>query len=138
MLLNFFKYFYSRHRNLVLYALIGLFSAIIDFFIFTILIKSLEFSFIKANIFSVTVGITTSFILNRNLNFNLKDRTKIRALSFFMVGFSGMFASSLMLGILIHILQISIIYLKIISVLFVVLVQFNLNKYLTFKNLKNG
>jgi putative flippase GtrA len=138
MFFNLFSYVYSKQRNLVLYAFIGVFSATIDFLIFTLLIKYFDFAFIKSNVISVTGGITTSFILNRNLNFNLKDKTRIRALSFFIIGLSGMFVSSLILGFLIHILPISIFYLKIISAFFVVLMQFILNKYLTFKKFENG
>lgn len=130
---NTFQYVYSKQRNLVLYTLIGVFSATLDFLIFTVLIKYFDFVFIKSNVISVTCGITASFILNRNLNFKLKDKTPIRALSFFIVGLSGMLVSTLILGFLIFILPISIFYLKIVSAFFVALMQFFLNKYLTFK-----
>jgi putative flippase GtrA len=130
-LYNAIRSVYSRQRKLVLYALIGLFSASIDFLVFTILVK--YFDFFISNIMSVTFGITSSFILNRNLNFRLKDKTAMRALSLFIVVLTGMFLSTLILGLLILILPINILLLKIISAFFVVLMQFFMNKLFTFK-----
>lgn len=132
------RYIYTKQRNLILYALIGILSATIDFLVFTLLIKYFDITYIYANIMSVTCGITSSFILNRNLNFKLKDKTSLRAVSFFLVGLTGMFVSTMILGILILIMPINVFYLKIISAFFVVLLQFYLNKSLTFKKQKNG
>jgi putative flippase GtrA len=124
---------YSNQRNLVLYALFGTFSASLDFCVFALLMQFFDLGYIYANIISVSCGMTLSFILNRNLNFKLKDKTSLRLVSFLIVGFTGMFLSTLILGLLFFILPISMIYLKIFSAVLVVLIQFYLNKYLTFK-----
>ena len=124
---------YSNKRNLVLYALFGTFSASLDFCVFALLMQFFDLGYIYANIISVSCGMTLSFILNRNLNFKLKDKTSLRLVSFLIVGFTGMFLSTLILGLLFFIVPISMIYLKIFSAVLVVLIQFYLNKNLTFK-----
>ena len=71
------KQIYQKFRSLILYGIIGSFSAGLDFLIYTLLVQW-GLQYMLSNSISVLGGITTSFILNRNYNFKIKDKTKQR------------------------------------------------------------
>lgn len=128
----FHKVFY-RFRNLIIYGIIGALSAGLDFLVFFILTNTLSINYMPANIFSVLCGITNSFFLNRAFNFKVKDKLLKRMLIFFSVGFSGLLMSSALLYIFIERISLTEIPAKLLSIVLVVLIQFILNKYITFK-----
>ena len=130
------KQLYLKFRNLILYGIIGSFSSGLDFLIFTFLVQVVELQYIVSNSISVLGGITTSFILNRNYNFKIKDKTKQRFTIFLTVGLCGLFLSNMILYICIDILNIDKILSKILSIVLVVFFQFIINKYVTFKPTK--
>jgi putative flippase GtrA len=78
-------------------------------------------------------GISTSFILNRNYNFKVKDNTRRRFTIFLTVGLCGLMLSNLILYICIDILEMNKIVSKLLSIVLVVFFQFLVNKYFTFK-----
>ena len=82
---------------------------------------------------SVLGGITTSFILNRNYNFKVKDHVKRRFSIFLTVGLCGLLLSNLILYLCIDIMELNKIISKLLSIVLVVFFQFLLNKYLTFR-----
>lgn len=125
---------YYKFRNLILYGVIGGFSAGIDFVVFYSLTNILGVYYLVANIFSVTIGITISFILNKKYNFKVKDRVLKRFLIFISIGFGGLLLSSTLLYFFVDILILDKIISKILSIVLVVLIQFILNKFITFKN----
>ena len=88
------KNLYCRFRHLILYGIIGSFSSSIDFAIFTLLVQIVGFHYLVANSISILVGITTSFFLNRNYNFKVKDNVKGRFLIFLSVGLCGLMLSN--------------------------------------------
>lgn len=124
---------YDRFRYLILYGIIGTFCAGIDFFAFYTLTTYLEVFYLVANIISVSSGITTSFILNRKYNFKVKDKRVKRFMIFILVGSGGLLLSSALLYFFIDILTLEKVVSKILSIVFVVLIQFLLNKFITFK-----
>lgn len=124
---------YSKFRNLILYGIIGIFSAGLDFIIFYALTTIVEVFYLIANVFSVTIGITTSFILNRKYNFKVIDKVFKRYLIFVSVGSFGLLLSSALLYFFIDVLTLDIIVSKVLSIVFVVLIQFFLNRYITFR-----
>lgn len=130
------KQLYLKFRNLILYGIIGSFSSGLDFLIFTFLVQVFELQYIISNSISVLGGITTSFILNRNYNFKIKDKTKQRFTIFLTVGLCGLVLSNMILYICIDILNIDKILSKILSIVLVVFFQFIINKYVTFKPTK--
>ena len=94
--------------------------------------------YLIANCISVLAGISTSFVLNRNYNFKVKDNTKRRFGIFLCVGFSGLMLSNLILYTCINTFGMNTIVSKLLSIVLVVFFQFLVNKYLTFKPVKNG
>ena len=125
--------FYDKFRHLILYGIIGSFSSSLDFFIYTILVQTIGIPYLLANCFSVLGGISTSFILNRNYNFKIKDKTKQRFTIFLTVGLSGLFISNLILYICIDLLNMDRVVSKLLSIFLVVFFQFLANKFITFK-----
>jgi len=117
----------------ILYGFIGVFSASLDFACYALLIKFVEINYLILNFFSITIGITTSFILNYNFNFKVKGRVLTRFIKFYGVGLVGLFISTVFLIIGFDILHINILIVKIISIFVVVIVQFTLNKIYSFK-----
>ena len=125
---------YSRFRNLILYGIIGGFCASLDFCIYTLFCYWDIMPYLWANIISIHIGILTSFILNRSFNFKVKDKTSLRFLSFYIVGLVGLGISELMLYLMVSKGGWNEIFCKLISIVAVALIQFTLNKYITFKN----
>ena len=118
--------FYKKFRDLILYGIIGSCSSGLDFLLYTLFVTVFGWHYILSNCISVLGGIITSFTLNRNYNFKVKDKTKRRFSIFLTVGLCGMLLSSLILWVCIS--QLSIVL--------VVVVQFLINKYVTFKPTK--
>ena len=130
---NFLAIIYQRSRNLILYGIIGGFCSALDFVIYTLLCHFDVLPYLWANVISVHIGIFTSFVLNRQLNFKIKDKTPQRFISFYLVGLTGLGISSLMLYLMVDYAHWNEIVCKLITIVIVALVQFFLNKYITFK-----
>ena len=124
---------YSRFRNFILYGLIGGFCATLDFGVYTVLCHFDILPYLWANVISIHCGIICSFLLNRTFNFKVKDKVAQRFLSFYIVGLIGLGISEGMLFLMVTQGEWNEIVSKLISVVVVALVQFVLNKYITFK-----
>lgn len=127
------KKYYYRFRNLILYGIIGGFCATLDFVVYTLLCHFDIMPYLWANVISIHCGIICSFLLNRSFNFKVKDKPSQRFLSFYIVGLIGLGISEGMLYLMVTIGGWHEILCKLISVAVVALVQFILNKYITFK-----
>ena len=128
------KPLYARFRNLILYGLIGGFCAALDFGVYSLLCHFGILSYMWANIVSTHVGIFTSFFLNRSFNFKVKDKAPLRFVSFYLVGLVGLGISELLLFLLVDIAGWNEIICKLFSIAVVALIQFLLNKYITFQS----
>ena len=124
---------FKRFRNLILYGIIGAFCATLDFAIYTLLCHFEILPYLWANVISIHVGIFTSFFLNRHFNFKVKDKTPQRFISFYAVGLTGLGISSLLLYLMVDIALWNELICKLITIVMVALVQFFLNKYVTFR-----
>lgn len=127
------KILYQRFRSLILYGIIGCFTATLDFVAFTIFSKYVGLYYLLANCLSVLVGITTSFFLNRAYNFKVKNKAVRRFLSFLTVGLCGLMLSNAILWIGIDKMNGNGSLVKLLSIVLVVFFQFLLNKYVTFR-----
>lgn len=127
------KQLYSKFRNLILYGIIGSCSSGLDFLLYTLFVEVFGWHYILSNCISVLAGITTSFTLNRNYNFKIKDKTKQRFAIFLTIGLCGMMVSNLILYLFIDFFNWNKIISKLLSIVLVVIFQFILNKYITFK-----
>lgn len=124
---------FYKFRELILYGIIGGFSASVDFIIYYILTTTINFHYLISNFISIIAGITISFFLNREFNFKTKNKLIKRLLIFLTFGFLGLIISSLLLYCFIEFFNLSKIMSKILSIVLVVILQFLLNKHITFK-----
>ncbi len=131
------KTLYSKFRHLILYGIIGSFSSTLDFLIYTVLVQVVGLQYLLSNCISVLGGITTSFILNRNYNFKVKDHAKRRFSIFLTVGLCGLVMSNIILYLCIDVWSMNKLISKLLSIVLVVLFQFLINKYFTFKPSNN-
>lgn len=125
---------YQQFRNLILYGLIGGFCAALDFAVYTVLCECDIMPYLWANVISIHVGIFASFVLNRQFNFKVKNKTALRFASFYTVGLIGLGISELMLYMMVTVGGMNELVCKLISIVVVALIQFVLNKYITFKH----
>ena len=132
------KIIYGKFRNLILYGIIGSCTATLDFLIFTGLTQLLSVHYIIANVISCSAGILSSFLLNRKYNFKVTDHTMRRMAIFFAVGILGLFLSSVILHTCINSLGWDELISKLASIVIVVIIQFFLNKYISFREDKKN
>ena len=121
-----------KYQDLLLYAIIGGFCAGLDFGVYSVLCFIMPY--LWANVISTHFGIFCSFLLNRQYNFKVKDKTIKRFFSFYTVGLLGLGISSLLLYILVDIAHFNELICKLLTIVVVAIIQFLLNKFITFKN----
>lgn len=123
-------------RQVVSYGAIGVASASLDTLVFWILTQYAGVAPHLANVVGISCGITMSFGLNRMFTFAVLDRTATRFATFVMVGLFGMGISVLMIEGGIR-LQMPLMQVKVASVVVVALVQFTLNRTITFRSARD-
>lgn len=128
------KFANPRYREIFLYLIIGSISAFTDFSLYYLLTKHSDINYLIINFFTVLIGISLSFILNRKYNFKVRDHIVKRFIIFFSVGLVGLLVSSIILYFFVEYLFINIFLSKFLSIFLVVALQFILNKFVTFKN----
>lgn len=122
-------------KEMFLYGIIGVTSAGIDTLLFHLLTSKFGVYSLYANIFSVIVGICISFTLNLFFNFKTKDHIARRFASFFMIGMFGLLLSEGILALGEH-QSWNMLLTKIASVVIVAIVQYILNKFISFRKTK--
>ena len=115
------------------YGIVGVFGLVVDMGIFYILHKMLGVNYIISNIVSSTMAVIHNFILNSVFTFKVKDKRLKRFVSFYMIALVGMALSSGLLAIMIDGFKMDSMIAKMISVFFVAIMQYFLNKKLTFR-----
>jgi len=130
------SFLFQKHRNFILYGVIGVTGVTIDYIIFTILTEGLAWEILVANLISVTIGIINNFVLNTLFNFNKKDRIFLRFVSFFSVGLFGLGLSSGILKLFTDVFDFNPLLIKFLSIIIVVITQYFLNKNISFKNFR--
>lgn len=119
-------------RQLLQYALIGITGVTWDLLTFILLTKYLLLPYLVANAVSVSLGIANNFFLNAFYNFKVRDRLMVRFLRFYSIGLFGLGLSTGLLFLLVQMLAAGPLAAKMLTVVFVALVQFYLNKTITF------
>ena len=119
-------------KHFILYAIIGLMAAVVDYLIFFLLSKSEllppEFASLTGNI----CGFLFTFTGNTFYNFKKSDHVLFRFCSYFGITIFGMTFSTLMISFTKE--SYNVYFLKAALVLFVIpLVQFILNKKITYR-----
>ena len=129
---------YARHRNLLLYCMIGCVGAGLDFCIFSALTACVGVHHQIANIISISAGIVTNFFLNYFFNFKNRGKLLLRLFSFYLVGLSGLGLSAALLWLFIDRMGIPAIASKIGTIFFVTVMQYTLNKTISFRKAREN
>lgn len=114
------------------YGIVGALGLIVDMGIFYLLHKMLGTNYIVANIMSSSLAVVHNFILNSYFTFKVRDKLLKRFLSFYLIALAGMALSSGLLALMIDGFRMDSMIAKMISVLIVAMIQYFLNKKLTF------
>lgn len=114
------------------YCLIGLLGVTIDFFIFWVLYRKFNIYYQFANIISVSCGLTNNYFLNAFLNFKVTEKLLVRYFKFFSIGLIGLSIGSFFLY-LATFFHFPILWAKGFIIVFLALLQFSLNKLITFR-----
>lgn len=126
------KGIYYKNIQFIKYAFFGGLGVFTDMASYSLLILyNINYQF--ANAFGYLFGTIVSFLLNRALTFNSHDKIWLRFFKFLSVAFVGFTFSAILLYVLVDIIVINAIIAKIITLLFVLVTQFTLNKKYTFK-----
>lgn len=112
----------------VSFGLIGVFA---DYIVFYALIKLGE-DYQISNFLGYFSGTALSFFLNRNYNFSVKDKVFIRLTYFYLTALVGYLLSVILLHVSVELFLLSPEISKILTLPFVAIVQFFLNKKISF------
>jgi Predicted membrane protein len=126
----------KENRRFIQYALIGLTGVALDMVAFLLLTDCLAVPYLAANALSVSLGITNNFFWNAFYNFQVKDRLFARFVRFYAIGLFGLALSSGLLFGLVQFAAVGATWAKLLTVVVVALIQFYLNKTITFMNME--
>jgi putative flippase GtrA len=124
---------YRRHPRLVTYVLIGATAAVVDLVTFVVLFNAVGLPALIANTLSVALATIESFTLNSVINFKRTDRVALRFASFVSVSLLGLGVGSAIIHLLNGVLGVDGNLAKVASMPVVVMVQFLLNKHVSFR-----
>jgi putative flippase GtrA len=123
-----------NNKQLITYGIIGCFCVGVDFLIYSILVQIIGLHYSYSHIISVHCGIFVSFFLNRHFTFKVKNRLFLRFISFYVVGFTGLAISFVLLIFLVEKIELNRLVSKGFTIIAVAFIQFILNKYISFRN----
>lgn len=127
------KNFLFQNRQFLFYCIIGMSGTLLDFSVYSLLLKTRLFDYQLANAISYASGTMLSFILNARFNFRVTDRIAQRLVCFFSVALLGWSLSAGLLHLLIGDWGWNRYLAKIPTLVVVMLVQYNLNCWFSFR-----
>lgn len=127
------KEIFSRNRQFILYCVIGASGVTLDFLVYSLLLKAAGLNYQVANAIGYTSGTLLTFFLNAHYNFRTRDRVALRLFSFCTVALLGWAASAGTLYLLVARLGLDKILSKLMTLAVVVLLQYNLNRLVSFR-----
>jgi putative flippase GtrA len=129
---------FRGNRQFVLYCLIGASGATLDFLVYAAVVKWGGGHYQIANAIGYACGTALSFSLNARFNFRTRDLLMLRLISFFGVATLGWAASAGILQMAVGWLGWNKYLAKLMTIFVTVLLQYNLNRLLSFRKLSNG
>ena len=124
-----------QKKQFLLYCVIGASGVTLDFGIYSLLVKTRLLDYQAANAAGYSSGTLLSFILNARFNFRVTDKIPLRLTSFFSIAFLGWLVSAGLLHLLIGRFNFDKYLSKFATLIVVVLLQYNLNRLLSFRKI---
>ncbi len=121
-------------RTLILYFFIGVSASLVDVVGFFLLFNLYGVPAVVATAVSVSLATIYSFVLNAKFNFKVNDRLGMRLAFFSLVSGAGLLLSTLVLYIVHGMYGIDGNIVKIASLPVVFVIQFLLNKHISFQS----
>ena len=128
----------AKYRELIIYCVIGCSGATLDFVVYAAFTRGAGLHYQLANFLSVSFGIVNNFFLNSFFNFRTRDRMLVRFCCFYSIGMFGWVLSAGCLWLFIEKIGLSALVAKFGTIFIVTVVQFLLNKFITFKKTKES
>ena len=128
---------YYGKRQFFLYCLIGASGATLDFLVYSAIVKWGGGHYQIANAIGYACGTALSFILNSRFNFKTNDWLLLRLACFFGVATLGWSASASLLQITVGSFGWNKYLAKLMTIFVTVLLQYNLNRLLSFRKTAN-
>lgn len=122
-----------QNRQFLLYCLIGASGVALDFGLYSLLVRAKLLDYQAANAVGYAGGTLLSFALNAKFNFRVTDKIPLRLAVFFSIAFLGWLASAGLLHLLIGRWGWDKYLSKLATLVVVVLLQYNLNRLLSFR-----
>ena len=107
----------------------------LDFGVYSLLVKSKLLDYQAANAIGYASGTMLSFILNTRFNFCVTDKIAHRMVCFFSVALLGWTVSALLLHQFVGIWDWNKYLSKLLTLVVVVMLQYNLNRRLSFRKI---
>lgn len=144
-------------RELIKYGIVGVIGLVIDMGIYYLLVPKFSvhypFSYLISgllagnmsikmidilisNVISQTLAVVNNFVLNSYFTFKVTDKKLKRFFTFVSIAIGGMCISSMLLTLFIGIWGLNEMLAKAISIVIVAMIQFVINKFVTFKAAK--
>lgn len=122
---------YSFLKNLIMYGIIGIGGAIVEYSVFSLLMLTGLIPEIS-NIIGAVLGFAFTFNMNTFFNFKKSNKILKRLLYYGLICFFGMVFSTYMIYLFKN--SINIYMLKAFLLIFLAIIQFLLNKFITYKD----
>ena len=122
-----------QHKQFLLYCAIGGCGTGLTLLTFALLVKFTALHYQLANAIGYSAGTVLSFILNARFNFQVTDQPLRRFAIFFAVALAGLAVSAGLLNVLVGRYQLNVYFTYLVVIFVVVLLQYNLNRLLSFR-----
>lgn len=122
-----------QHKQFLLYCVIGGCGTALTCLMYAGLVKFAGLDYQFANAIGYTAGTILSFVLNYWYNFQVTDQPFRRFAIFFAVALVGLAVSAGLLHVLVGHYKLNIYTTYLIVIFVVVLLQYNLNRLLSFR-----
>ena len=127
------KNFLLQKKQFLLYCLIGLSGTLLDFAVYSQILKAKLLDYQAANAISYASGTMLSFILNARFNFRITDKIALRLVCFFGVALLGWSVSAGLLYEFVAVYGCNKYLSKAATLVVVVILQYNLNRRISFR-----
>ena len=124
-----------NNRRFILYCIIGLSGAMLDFLVYSALVRWGGVHYQIANALGYTSGTLLSFTSNVLFNFKTRDWLPLRFASFCGIAFIGWAISAGLLYVTVARLGLDKYLAKLMTMAVVVTIQYNLNRLVSFRKL---